>query len=494
MENPHTAPGSSLPGVTAEEMAAAAAAGGCPVDHSALTTQQSVVPASSLGGPEGAPMLQALKYFRNSSKFMTECRERYGSRFRINIVPGKEIYAISDPDEVKTIFLAPRDVLHTGNGSEVIEKFTGQTGLAWQDEDEHTARRKTLMPSLKGDALQRIETSATALARKAVASWPRNKVVSLHPYVHRFTTEVIREVVFGKVVPSCWQELFDGLMDMMDFNRRKASMIMLHRVKPRTIRLLRALRPLGVHDFLKARERVDELIAQAVKERLDSGDLGDDMLSVLLAVRNEDGSPLSGVELRDELMTMFLAGTETTAAAICWALEFLSREPAVLDRVMAEMAEGESDAYLTAVVHEVLRLRPPTPQIIPREVMKPIEVGGVRYEPGMLLWPSGYLVNRDPARYPEPDEFRPERFLNVKPGSYTWIPFGGGHIRCLGDRIAIFEAKTMLREVLTACELRRPDPRPETPRNRTVVLVPEHGTRLELRPRNRKAKVDLVAG
>jgi cytochrome P450 len=414
---------------------------------------------------------------------MTKCRERYGSRFRVNIVPGARIYVLTDPDDVRAMFLAPRDVLHTGSSNGPIEKFIGQTGLGWLDEDKHTARRKTLMPSFKGEALRRIEVSITEMATQYVATWPRHEVVSLHPYVHRFTMQVIREVVFGKAVPSCWAELFEELMDMLNFNRRTASMIMLHRLSPMKARMLRAIRPLGVDAFMKTRERVDALIAKAVEERLDSGGSGDDMLSVILGITKDDGSPLSAVELRDEMMTMFLAGTETTAAGICWALEYLSREPAVLKRLLAEIDEGTDDAYLTAVVHEVLRLRPPTPQIIPRQVMKPIEIGGVQYGPGMHLWASGGLLNRDPVRYPEPDEFRPERFVGVKPGAHTWIPFGGGHTRCLGDRIAIIEMKAVLREVLTTCELHRADPKPEAPRTRAVVIVPEHGTRLELRPR-----------
>jgi cytochrome P450 len=207
------------------------------------------------------------------------------------------------------------------------------------------------------------------------------------------------------------------------------------------------------------------------------------MLSVLLDMTHDDGSPLNAVELRDEMMTIFIAGTETTAAAIAWAFEYLSREPAALDRLVAEIDRGEGDAYLTATVQEVLRLRPSIPQIIPRTVMKPIEIGGVRYEPGMLLWASAYLLNRNPSVYSEPGEFRPERFLGSKPGFYTWIPFGGGRIRCLGDKIAIFEMNAMIREVLTQCVLSRSDPQPEATRSRIVITVPAKGARLALRTR-----------
>ncbi|MBW1599887.1 cytochrome P450 [Streptomyces sp. JJ38] len=448
---------------------------------------RSTIPASALPGPQMPVPMQLYKYRTLRTDWLMQLRQQYGHRFRLNIRPKMNIYVLSDPEDVKQMFLAPRDKLHTGNGSAVLQKFMGNTGLAFLDEGEHLARRKSLLPAFKGDAFRRIQDSIDERARRAITTWPRNHVASLHPFAHRYTTEVIREVIFGSFVPSCWDELRDEVLGTMDFNTHAATFFLLHKMKRLTVRALEAFRPTGLHDFLRHRERADALIAQAVRERMEHGELGDDMLSVMLGIKHDDGTPLSAVELRDEMMTMFVAGTETTAAAICWSLEMLSRTPAVRDRLIAEIDEGTDDAYLTATVHEVLRLRPPLPNIILREVMKPIEIGGVRYEPGDQLWASAYLLNRDAERYEEPEEFRPERFLNIKPGTYTWIPFGGGHIRCLGDRIGIHEVKAMLREVLSTCELHRADPTPEGTRSRGVVIVPEHGARLELRPRQPEA-------
>jgi cytochrome P450 len=187
------------------------------------------------------------------------------------------------------------------------------------------------------------------------------------------------------------------------------------------------------------------------------------------------------------MMTIFIAGTETTASALAWAFEYLSREPVALGRLVAEIDQGEGDAYLTATVQEVLRLRPPIPQIIPREVVKPIEIGGVRYEPGMVLWPSAHLLHHDPSLYPDPYAFRPERFLGVRPNPYQWIPFGGGRIRCLGAEVALVEMKAVLREVLARYELHRDDPQPERTRSRIVITRPAKGARLELRIRTPQA-------
>ncbi|MEU4804932.1 cytochrome P450 [Actinosynnema sp. NPDC023587] len=480
MESPQTG---------AREGDAEASSAGCPVDHSggaaspAETPKRAAVPATSLPGPRTPALAQVLTYWRRPAEFVDKCHAEYGNRFALRIrIPPKPLYVLSDPEDIKAMFLAPADVLHTGTGSSTIEKFTGQSGLAWLDEDEHKVRRKLLMPSMHGKALRRIEVSVDKTAAQEVASWPRGRVVPLHPLIHRLTLNIIREVIFGPVTPSRWDELLDVLTNMMLFNDRMASAMMIHKMSPFAVKVLRAIRPLGLDRFLKLRERADALIAEAVAERRAHGELGDDMLSVLLGITHEDGSPLTAVELRDEMMTIFLAGTETTAAAIAWAFEYLSRERGTLERLVAEVDAG-GDELLTATVHEVLRLKPSIPQIIPRTVMKPVEIGGVRFEPGMLLWASAYLLHRNPVLYPDPYAFKPERFLGVKPGTYTWIPFGGGRIRCLGASIALVEMKAVLREVLSQHTLHRVDLAPERTRSRSVSALPKHGTRLELRAR-----------
>jgi cytochrome P450 len=494
MDVPKTTDG-ELQGREPDADLGAASADLCPVDHAADAStspepaaplQRAAIPASALPGPRMPAVAQIYLYWKRPAAFMERCRERYGSRFALRIrIPPVPLYVLTDPDDVKRMFLAPPDVLHTGNGSSTLEKFTGQTGLAWLDEDEHKVRRRHLLPTTHGQAFQRIEASITEMGARDVATWPRGEVMELYPFIHRFTFNVIREVIFGSALPRCWEELLDVLLGMARLNNSIVSVMMIHKMSPAMVRLLTGIRPLGLHRFLKLRERADALLAEAVEERRSSGELGDDMLSVLLGITHDDGSPLNAVELRDEMMTIFLAGTETSAAGLAWAFEYLTREHAARERLVAEIDAGEGDAYLTAVVHEVLRLRPPLSQIIPREVMKPIEIGGVRYEPGMLMVASGYLLHRDPSLYPDPDAFRPERFLGTRPGTYTWIPFGGGRTRCLGPEVGILDMKVVLREVLAQCELRRVDPEPEAPRTRQVVTVPAKGPLLELRDRAR---------
>ena len=471
------------------------AAAGCPVDHTATAAataaaaapaepERKVISSKDLPRPPLSPLKQIKSYWKRPGGFMEDCRDQYGSRFALSIrLPVMPYHVISDPEDIRKVFLAPADVLHTGNGSATIEKYTGHTGLAWLDENEHKVRRKLLMPTMHGKALKRIEEAIDETVAKDVANWPRRQITALHPYTHRLTLEVIREVIFGKATPARWDELAGLLTEMMAFNDKVTSPLRLHEMPAKLVKLITLFRPSGLHKFLKLRGQVDALLAEMVAERRASGESGDDMLAVLLQITHEDGSPLDAVELRDEMMTIFLAGTETTATALAYAFEYLSRETEARDRLVAEIDSGEGEAYLTAVVQEVLRLRPPIPQIILREVMKPIEIGGVQYEPGDIIWPSAYLLHHDPKFYPEPHAFRPERWLGIKPSVYQWIPFGGGRIRCLGAEIALVEMKAVIREVLTRYELHRDDPEQEPIRSRIVITIPAKGARLELRER-----------
>ena len=205
------------------------------------------------------------------------------------------------------------------------------------------------------------------------------------------------------------------------------------------------------------------------------------MLSLLLAARHEDGSPMSAQELRDELMTLLVAGHETTASQLAFTFERLVRTPDVLARLTQEVAGGDGDAYVTATVHESLRRRPVLPNAAPRLVMEEIEVGGWRYPAGVCLVPNAYLVHHDPAIYPDPYAFRPERFLDKPPGTYTWIPFGGGRRRCLGAAFATVEMKVVLRAVLERAQPRLAgDGRLELSRRRSITLSPREGAEVVL--------------
>jgi cytochrome P450 len=229
--------------------------------------------------------------------------------------------------------------------------------------------------------------------------------------------------------------------------------------------------------FLRLQAESDKLIFEQIEERRAGDSERDDVLTMLLAARHEDGSPMSDQELRDELLTLLVAGHETTASALAWAFERLAREPTVRERLVAESTDGGEDSYLTATINETLRRRPVLPNAAPRLVKQPFEVGGWTYRTGVCLVPCTYLIHHDPEIYPDPYAFRPERFLDIKPGTYTWIPFGGGRRRCLGASFAIQEMKVVLRAVLGSQRLLPAADGFEPVRRRNITIRPAHGAR-----------------
>jgi hypothetical protein len=324
--------------------------------------------------------------------------------------------------------------------------------------------------------MQRLSGLMSELAEREVASWPLEQPVALHPRLQELTLEVILRAVFGLERGAQLDELRELLTELLAFGESPLSLL------PPAQRLLKGRGPVGRMERIAA--QADELIFGLIEERREHGGDGEDVLSLLLGARDEDGEPMTRAELRDELVTALVAGHETTASQLAWAFERIAREPDVQRSLHAELDEGSDDAYLTATVNEILRRRPVLPNAEPRLVKQPIEVGAVRYEPGVVLFASAYLVHHDPAIYPDPYAFRPERFLGVSPGTYTWIPFGGGRRRCIGASFALLEMKLVLRAALARNEL-RPAGKPEVTRRRGIAFSPSGGSRVILTRRTR---------
>jgi cytochrome P450 len=231
----------------------------------------------------------------------------------------------------------------------------------------------------------------------------------------------------------------------------------------------------AVQRFLRTQGEVDELLFALIRERRRDADAGDDVLAMLLQARHEDGSPMSEQELRDELLTLLVAGHETTASTLAWAFERIRERPDVLERLRDEIDAGDDDAYVTATIQETLRLRPVLPNSAPRFVAQPIEIGDWTYPVGCSLVPNAYLIHHDASIYPEPYAFRPERFVDEQPGTYTWIPFGGGRRRCLGASFAMLEMRLVLRTVLGTCALTADGSGFEVARRRNITIRPSGG-------------------
>ncbi len=376
-------------------------------------------------GPLLPAALQLLATWKRLAASSERLRERYGKRFTVRLPFQPPLVMLSDPDDIRELFAAPPEVLHPGQGARVLEPIVGRNSVILLDEG----------------------------------------------------LEIILGAVFGLKRGPRLDQLRDLLTELLTFSENPLSLL------PVAQRLERWIPPLRRFNALVA--RADRLIFELVERRRADAATGEeraDVLAMLLAARHEDGSPMSEQEIRDELVTALVAGHETTASQLAWAFERLSREPAVLATLVEELDAGNGEHYLTATIYEVMRLRPVLPNAEPRLTMRPIEVGGFRYPAGVLLLASAFLVHRDPEIYPEPYAFRPERFLENPPGTYTWIPFGGGRRRCLGASFALQEMRVVIRAALTRCEL-RPATAPAEPTRRRSITFSPAGTTVVLRDR-----------
>jgi cytochrome P450 len=425
-------------------------------------------------GPRLPKTLQTIGWWTRSGPYFERCRARYGKRFTLRLLSSPPFVHLSDPDEVREVFRAPPDVLHPGEGAGILEPIVGTHSVILLDEDAHLSQRKLMLPAFHGEKMQRLSGLMAEVAEREVASWPRHEAIVLHPRLQALTLEIILRAVFGLDPGPRLDALRERLTGVLEVGESPASMLPF---------LQRGRR---WSDFERERDEADALLFELIDERRAEDGERDDVLAMLLEARHDDGSPMSPQELRDELMTLMVAGHETTASELAWAFERLPRAPRVLRRLTEEIDEGDGDAYLTATVQETLRRRPVLQIAAPRLVKQPVTIGGFGYPTGVCLAANGYLIHHDPAIYPDPYEFRPERFLDEQPGTYTWIPFGGGRRRCLGASFAMLEMKMVLRAVLAHSELAPDGDRLEGTRRRSITVSPRAGARTVLRERQRE--------
>jgi cytochrome P450 len=426
-------------------------------------------------GPRQPKAWQTMAWWARPVSFLERCRDQYGKRFTIRLLATPPFVMLSDPDEVKEVFTAPPEVLHPGAGARILEPVVGRNSVLLLDESDHLAQRKLMLPAFHGEKMERLSGLMSEVAERETAQWPHGEPVALHPRLQALTLEIILRAVFGLRPGARLDLLRDRLTAILDFISGPASILPFMQVD------IAGRTPWA--RFVRMRAEADALIFELIDERRHQDGEGDDVLSLLLAARHEDGSPMSPQELRDELMTLLVAGHETTASELAWAFERLARTPRVLERLVEEIDGGDGEAYLTATVQETLRRRPVLPNAAPRLVKQTIEIGGWTYPPGVCVVANAYLIHHDPEIYSDPYEFRPERFLDEPPGTYTWIPFGGGRRRCLGASFAQLEMNLVLRAILSHSEVGLDGGSLEPGRRRAITLSPRDGARTVLRAR-----------
>jgi cytochrome P450 len=419
--------------------------------------------------------MQTLGWWTRPHAFMEQCRARHGKRFTVRFLAAPAFVMHSEPDHVKEIFTAAPEVLHPGEGASVLEPLVGQNSVILLDESAHLEQRKLMLPAFHGERMERLSGLVDEVTEREIASWPRGEPVAVHPRLQALTMEVILRAVFGLDPGPRLDGLRDRLTGLMAFGANPLSML------PPLQRLFRGRGPYA--GFFRIRSEADALLFELIEERRAIGEDRDDVLAMLLQARHDDdGSPMSPQELRDELMTLLVAGHETTASELAWAFERLAREPEVMARLADDVNAGDG-SYVTATINETLRRRPVLPNAAPRLVKEPVEVGGWSYEPGVCLVANSYLLHHDPEIYPDPYAFRPERFLDADPGTYTLIPFGGGRRRCLGASFAVLEMNAVLRAVFANLELIPSGDGLELTRRRAITVSPRRGATTVLRER-----------
>jgi cytochrome P450 len=396
------------------------------------------------------------------------------------------MYMLSDPAAIKALYMERGHGLPPGRNI-FLEPILGSRSLLLLEGEDHLAHRKVMLPPFHGERMRSLEPALTEIVDAEIASWPLGEEFALHPRMQAVTLEVILRVVFG-IAEGPRLERLRGLLAGL-----------LSETSAPTTQLLVLLRNRftgggGVPEKVVNRLReVDELLYAEIADHRTRDDLEerDDILSALILARFEDGSGMSDTDLRDQLMTLLLAGHETTATALAWSFDLLLRHRQALDRLRDSLEAGEED-YLRATITETLRLRPVVP-LAGRRLNKELIAGDLRLPPGTDVTPAIWLIHTRADVYPEPFAFRPERFLENGPDTYSWVPFGGSVRRCIGGAFAEFEMRIVLREVLTRCELVKADPMPERVARRNVTLSPKAGTRVLLSARHPARERDLAA-
>ncbi len=392
-------------------------------------------------------------------------RQRYGGIFRSNDAIAGELFHIAKREPIEQIFKWKPAQYTVAEPRQVMEPVIGSSSILLLDAERHMRMRKLMLPPFHGDAIAHYGDLIEQITNREIDTWRHGQTIRTRSVAQQITMEVVIRAVFGISDP-----------------RRIAE---LQRVLPRLSSpnpfLLLVQKDLGPRSpwgrFRRLRDHVDRLLYEEIERRREDPDreTRKDILTLLLSARDEAGEPLTDRELRDELITLLLAGHETTATSIGWAFERLLRTPAALARLSREIEAGESTEYLDAVIKETLRVRPVVTEVF-RSPSEATELGGYEFAPGTQLAVSILLVQFDPELYPpDPEAFRPERFLDGAPEPYTWVPFGGGVRRCLGAAFATLEMKVVISKILTRTRLRAPRAKNERARFRGVTLLPSRG-------------------
>lgn len=406
-------------------------------------------------------------------RFVAACRRRYGKVFTLRVSSLGTLVYLDDPADIKTVFAGDPSVYHAGEANSMLVGLLGSTSVLVVDDDVHRDRRRLMLAPFHRDAVARQTGLIAEIAADNVKRWPIDSDFAVAPKMSEITLEVILRTVIGTTDPARLAELRDIMPKLLTLGGWESLAI----ATP-------GLQRLGPWRTVRGRiEAADRLLYAEIAERRADPDLPTRTDALAMLIRAADGDrEMTDVELRDQLMTLLVAGHDTTATALSWALERLTRHPGILAKAVsaARSQDADGDEYLDAVARETLRIRPVVFDV-GRVLKEPTDVAGHRLPAGVMVAPGIGLVHTSAQQYPEPDRFNPDRMLGATMSPTTWLPFGGGNRRCLGATFALVEMKVVLREVLRRVDLATTTAAAERQRVKHVILVPHRGGRIRVR-------------
>jgi cytochrome P450 len=402
---------------------------------------------------------------------------KLGDRFLFNLPGAVDAFCVTNPADVKTVFTASNSILQL---TPAMDRFTphhavfGEHTLISMEGDEHLTNRRYASPPFHGKALRSYEQAMVRLTETALAMWPMGEEVSFRDRSGPIALDIVAEVIFGVTDKQRGRRVRDAATAWLDSIRSTRLAIQTAWATSRGGKWT------GNYDTItNARLKTESLVQEEIDERRHTGnDRSDDVLGIMLGVRDDEGNPIPDNALREQIASLLIAGYETTSQALSWLGNEITRQPELLER-LTESAQGDDPAWIDATIHEVLRMHPPVPFNV-RYVAVPFALDGVVLEPGRIVMPFTYALHRRPDLYPEPDRFEPERFIGTPPGTYEWIPFGGGTRRCLGAAFSLFEVRVILRTILRHARFRVATTPVEPAVRMNISLVPKHGGRVVL--------------
>ncbi|NJN29781.1 MAG: cytochrome P450, partial [Synechococcales cyanobacterium RM1_1_8] len=445
-----------------------------------MTTTAATPIAKLPPGPSSPLLVQTFQQLLNPLTYLAQQRAQYGDVFTLKFAGTPPLVVIADPKVIQELFTANPRQFDSGEGNRAfLESWVGQNSLLVLDGDRHARQKRLLMPPFHGDRMRAYGEAIQAIAQQVCQDIPIDQPFIAREMTQRISLQVILRTVFGLEAGDRFTEMEQRLGSMVDSMTSSVWRSLVVFLKPLQ-QDLGAWSPWG--KFLRQQRAIDDLIYREIEERRAQDSGGEDVLSMMMAARDEDGQPMTDQELRDELMTLLIAGHETTATAIAWALYWIHRLPEVREQLVAELKgwQGSGAAleavmklpYLSAVCDETLRIFPVTLFTFARMPKQTIELGGYRFEPGAMLLPSVYLTHRREDLYPQAEQFRPERFLERQFSPFEYLPFGGSNRRCIGMAFAQYEMKLALATLLSEGRFESLDRDPVQAVRRGVTMAP----------------------